>query len=337
MQQIASAEFRIFEIDNFELATPTPAAWIEIFERRLPLWVNNSNSRTLRTSRLRHQTCSLTGASHCRGLRSRPSLQCEFQGQSTWSLAWFISVAFWVCLELVGARQRRHNRASSHLRLCATNIPLKFCRSDPLLPTILEVSRWCVLLLRIVVQDAMSEVLRALCEDLRVLLLGSFATYSLFLCGSVWDNNVCFFFSMVLSFHSSVEFHVPGQLRATHPQPIHPKASRTSECTFDKRLCDVLWRDMPAVWQVGHDNCLVWLVSVHFHVITLMISWLFFKSHADDSLVHCDQASVRLLPFHDVGWRHRSETRCCYRRDCKSLCTKDNKTVFLNSFPLDFR
>ena len=38
VQQIVCAEFHILEILNCELATPTPAAGIEIFERRLPLW-----------------------------------------------------------------------------------------------------------------------------------------------------------------------------------------------------------------------------------------------------------------------------------------------------------
>ena len=33
-----SEEYRILEVRNYELTTPTPAAWIEVFERRLSLW-----------------------------------------------------------------------------------------------------------------------------------------------------------------------------------------------------------------------------------------------------------------------------------------------------------
>ena len=36
------------------------------------------------------------------------------------AFAWFISVAFWVCLELTAARQSCHNSASPLLWLCAT-------------------------------------------------------------------------------------------------------------------------------------------------------------------------------------------------------------------------
>ena len=38
IRQIASAEYHILEVLNFELTTPTQAAWIEIFARRLSLW-----------------------------------------------------------------------------------------------------------------------------------------------------------------------------------------------------------------------------------------------------------------------------------------------------------
>ena len=39
IQQIVTEEYRILEVLNFELATHTPAAWIEVFEQRLSLGV----------------------------------------------------------------------------------------------------------------------------------------------------------------------------------------------------------------------------------------------------------------------------------------------------------
>ena len=38
IQQIVTAEFRILEVLNYELTTPTPATWIEVFKHRLSLW-----------------------------------------------------------------------------------------------------------------------------------------------------------------------------------------------------------------------------------------------------------------------------------------------------------
>ena len=38
VQQVTRAEFHFLEILGFELATPTPMAWVEIFRRRLSLW-----------------------------------------------------------------------------------------------------------------------------------------------------------------------------------------------------------------------------------------------------------------------------------------------------------
>ena len=38
VQQVTRAEFHILDILGFELATPTPVAWIQIFRRRLSLW-----------------------------------------------------------------------------------------------------------------------------------------------------------------------------------------------------------------------------------------------------------------------------------------------------------
>ena len=60
--KLLSAECHILKVLNYDLTTPTPAAQIEIFERRLSLFGKNtnSNSRTTRTFRVRHPSCSLT-------------------------------------------------------------------------------------------------------------------------------------------------------------------------------------------------------------------------------------------------------------------------------------
>ena len=105
IQQITRAEFHILGGLNNELATPTPVAWTKIFERRQLLWGEQPYSLTVRIPETYLQN-------HSFSTNSRAS---QF-GAS----AWFISVAFWVCLELVGARQRCHN-VTSHLPwLCVT-------------------------------------------------------------------------------------------------------------------------------------------------------------------------------------------------------------------------
>ena len=38
IQQIVTEDFRILEVLNYELTTPTPATWIEVFKHRLSLW-----------------------------------------------------------------------------------------------------------------------------------------------------------------------------------------------------------------------------------------------------------------------------------------------------------
>ena len=37
-QQVTHVEFRVLEVLGFELAALTPAAWVEVFSRRFPLW-----------------------------------------------------------------------------------------------------------------------------------------------------------------------------------------------------------------------------------------------------------------------------------------------------------
>ena len=77
--QIVTQEYRILEVLNYELTTPTPAARIEVFESRLSLFGtnNNSSSRIGCTFRVRHPPCSQT---------LRISLYSELQSQSSRSV-----------------------------------------------------------------------------------------------------------------------------------------------------------------------------------------------------------------------------------------------------------
>ena len=51
IQQIVAEDYRILEVLNYELATQTPAAWIEVFQRRLPCGVSSNFSiRNARSS-----------------------------------------------------------------------------------------------------------------------------------------------------------------------------------------------------------------------------------------------------------------------------------------------
>ena len=60
IQQVTHAEFHIWEVLGYELATPTRAAWVQIFGLRLSLRENDSSyCRSTRTSTQRHQHCWL--------------------------------------------------------------------------------------------------------------------------------------------------------------------------------------------------------------------------------------------------------------------------------------
>ena len=56
VQQVTRAEFHFLEILRLELATPTPAAWVEIFRRRLSLWQQQQVLQRLIFSQPRQQS-----------------------------------------------------------------------------------------------------------------------------------------------------------------------------------------------------------------------------------------------------------------------------------------
>ena len=72
-QQIVTEEYRILEVLKYELATPTPAAWIEVFEQRVSLW-RETKSRIARTFCWYLPACSLTVRMLLHELKTQSSL-----------------------------------------------------------------------------------------------------------------------------------------------------------------------------------------------------------------------------------------------------------------------
>ena len=93
IQQVRRAEFHILEVLNYELATPTPAAWIEIFERRLSLC---DEQQLLLPQHPNHQR-RLTVRISLQTLMFRSTPSARFR-------RWFVSLAF--CVRLIRAAAR---------------------------------------------------------------------------------------------------------------------------------------------------------------------------------------------------------------------------------------
>ena len=141
IQQIVTAEYHIPEVLNHDLTTPTPAAWIEVSNAAFVLGkTNNSSSRFTHTFRVRHPSCSLT----VRISLQRPTfgtiLLHRTRASQVGASLWFISVAFWVCLELLGpargvttAHRAFSGRAPlnipSQFFACCSMLALKMCLS----------------------------------------------------------------------------------------------------------------------------------------------------------------------------------------------------------------
>ena len=138
VHQVITEECRILESVHCELGTPTPAAWIQVVKKRVSLCATSASSvfRSLRarSSRafplvhwqvaLRALPTSTSKISH--SLESRPSC--------VGSSAWFLSCAFWICLQIAstpGVMLRWLGlvflaRASSHFpRFCVCSALLR--------------------------------------------------------------------------------------------------------------------------------------------------------------------------------------------------------------------
>ena len=106
IQQVTRAEFRVLEVLNCELATPTPADWIDIFGRRLSLWEEQQLLLSQHPNLPAAPPTVLVDFAH---LIAEAHVQAypfgaNFRASQVGGSAWSISVAFWVCLSLTAAR-----------------------------------------------------------------------------------------------------------------------------------------------------------------------------------------------------------------------------------------
>ena len=122
IQQILTVECHILEVLNYELTTPTPAAWIEVLERRHFLWQVQQLQQPYRPHIPRGPLSVLADSARLIAkahIRDHP-FTANSRASQVGASAWFISVAIWVCLALIGVRLRSHSSASPLLWLCAT-------------------------------------------------------------------------------------------------------------------------------------------------------------------------------------------------------------------------
>ena len=122
IQQILCAEYHILEVFEYELITPTQAALIEVFERRLSLWEGQQIQQPCHPHIPLLAPIVFADGTHlfAEAYVRDHSLSVNSSASQIGASAWFMSVAFWVCLELVGARLRGHNSASHLLWVFAT-------------------------------------------------------------------------------------------------------------------------------------------------------------------------------------------------------------------------
>ena len=105
IRQDTRAEFHILKVLNYELATPTLAAWIDIFRRCLSLWEEQQLLLPQHPNLPEAPPNCLTVLISLQKLMSKPnSFGANSKASQTGTSAWFISVAFWVCLSPEAAR-----------------------------------------------------------------------------------------------------------------------------------------------------------------------------------------------------------------------------------------
>ena len=107
VQQIVTEDNRILGSINFELATYTPAAWTQVFKLRLSLWYQQQSQQSQRPllslvppdvpARDAQDVADVYVRDQPFTMDSRPSHVGS---------AWFLSCAFWICLQVAGVRLR---------------------------------------------------------------------------------------------------------------------------------------------------------------------------------------------------------------------------------------
>ena len=124
IQQMVTEEFRILEVFNYELATHTPAAWIEVFEQRLSLWCQQQSeqSRRLHIALVPVRMLLLERT-------FKTSLYRELQTQSCWDIC---VVPLRCVLDFVSNWQESLEVLRS-LWSCATSLLHQFCACCSLL------------------------------------------------------------------------------------------------------------------------------------------------------------------------------------------------------------
>ena len=103
VQLVTRAELHILEILVFELATLTPAAWVEIFRRRLSLWQRQLlQPPDLLTSRLR---CLLVvRITMPKSLSSASPFNSGSTASQVGATAWFVSTVLWILLGTIAVQ-----------------------------------------------------------------------------------------------------------------------------------------------------------------------------------------------------------------------------------------
>ena len=110
VHEFITEECRILESVHFELGTPTPAAWIQVFETRflpvVPAVPAVFSAVSALAPRARPFWCiGAWRSGHCRPFSSKIGyFSMESKPSCIESCAWFLSCAFWICLQIAGVR-----------------------------------------------------------------------------------------------------------------------------------------------------------------------------------------------------------------------------------------
>ena len=142
IQEVVTEEYPVLRSVNYELGTHTPAAWIQVSKQRLSLWCQQPSQLSQRPllslippdvlARGAQDIADVHVLEQPFTVDSRPS----HVGGS----AWFLSCAFWICLQVAGSLLEVTQR---WLVLYGTRLPGPspvFCTSAPLVVFVLSPS-----------------------------------------------------------------------------------------------------------------------------------------------------------------------------------------------------
>ena len=103
VQQVTRSEFHILEALGFDLAIPTPVAWMEIFRRRLSLWEQEYCCPT--AGPFRSPPAVFADCAHhtCDAYVQCFPFSAGSMASQVGASAWFVSTVLWICLGTCGA------------------------------------------------------------------------------------------------------------------------------------------------------------------------------------------------------------------------------------------